>query len=229
MNRAHDAGHLGAQRRKIAADISIISYLFDLAAFPRIPVASDGDENCQGEALQQGVSHVLFPSHPACEKGPQACRFLEASDFVSGAADLAGTGEVDIKFAHFRSKKSAFAAPFEIIHAKAIGSVCFSARGHDASQGNNLCCQPFSAFATPLTPSVRNSSDHSSCLGIGEEFLARFQSGHLIQVHASLGVIYVSRIQTAKGSSMNGSHKSPIRLIKRPAVCAKEPRLEDPG
>ena len=45
MNCAHDAGHLGAQRRKIAADVSIISYLFDLAALPRIPVASDSDQN----------------------------------------------------------------------------------------------------------------------------------------------------------------------------------------
>src|SRR5712692_8945918 len=45
VNRAHDAGHLGAQRRKIAADVSIISYLFDLAALPRIPVASDSDQN----------------------------------------------------------------------------------------------------------------------------------------------------------------------------------------
>src|SRR6266567_8289676 len=45
MNRAHDAGHLGAQRCKVAADVSIISYLFDLAALPRIPVASDSDQN----------------------------------------------------------------------------------------------------------------------------------------------------------------------------------------
>src|SRR5258706_4629939 len=85
----------------------------------------------------------------------------------------------------------------------------FLGLGHDDSQGNNLCCQPFSAFATPLTPSVRNSSDHSSCLGIGEEFLARFHSDHLIQVHASLGVIYVSRIQTAKGSSYEWEPQEP--------------------
>src|SRR5580704_9379465 len=45
MNRAHDAGHLGAQRCKVAADVSIISYLFDLAALPRIPVASDSNQN----------------------------------------------------------------------------------------------------------------------------------------------------------------------------------------
>src|SRR6266852_4923233 len=45
VNRAHDAGHLGAQRRKIAADVSIISHLFDLAALPRISVASDRDQN----------------------------------------------------------------------------------------------------------------------------------------------------------------------------------------
>src|SRR5713101_6921818 len=45
VNRAHDAGHLRAQRRKVAAHVSIISYLFDLAALPRIPVASDSDQN----------------------------------------------------------------------------------------------------------------------------------------------------------------------------------------
>src|ERR1700688_633107 len=45
MNRAHDAGHLGAQRCQVAADVSVISYLFDLAALPRIPVASDSDQN----------------------------------------------------------------------------------------------------------------------------------------------------------------------------------------
>src|SRR6202162_10748 len=45
MNCAHDSGHLGAQRCKVAADVSIISYLFDLAALPRIPVASNGDQN----------------------------------------------------------------------------------------------------------------------------------------------------------------------------------------
>src|SRR5216684_846671 len=40
-----DGGHLRAQRCKVAADVSIISYLFDLAALPRIPVASDSDQN----------------------------------------------------------------------------------------------------------------------------------------------------------------------------------------
>src|SRR5882724_7524023 len=45
VNRAYDAGHFGAQRCKVAADVSIISDLFDLAALPRIPVASDGDQN----------------------------------------------------------------------------------------------------------------------------------------------------------------------------------------
>src|ERR1700750_254586 len=49
MNRAHDAGHLGTQRRKVAAHVSVIRYLFDLAALPRIPVASDGDQDRQSE------------------------------------------------------------------------------------------------------------------------------------------------------------------------------------
>src|SRR5712691_8033226 len=61
MNRAHDAGHLGAQRCKVAADVSIIGYLFDFAALPRIPVASDGDQNRQGERHDKERAYVLFP------------------------------------------------------------------------------------------------------------------------------------------------------------------------
>ncbi len=45
VDRAYDAGHLGAQRRKITADVRIIGYLFDVPAFPTIPVASDSDHN----------------------------------------------------------------------------------------------------------------------------------------------------------------------------------------
>jgi len=86
MNRAHDAGHLGAQRRKIAADVSIISYLFDLAALPRIPVASDGDEKLPGRALQQGVeSRTVSIQLPAKSAAPQRVGCLQESDKPAAA------------------------------------------------------------------------------------------------------------------------------------------------
>src|SRR5882757_202550 len=62
MNRAHHAGYLGAQRCKVAADVGIISHLFDLAALPGIPVASDGDQNRYRERHDKERSQVLFPS-----------------------------------------------------------------------------------------------------------------------------------------------------------------------
>src|SRR5205807_1951435 len=68
MNRAHDAGHLRAQRCKVAADVSIISYLFDLAALPRIPVASDSDQNRYAEHHDKKRSYVLFPSDTAVRR-----------------------------------------------------------------------------------------------------------------------------------------------------------------
>src|ERR1700733_3038187 len=43
LDCAHDARHFGTERSKVAANVSIICDLFDLAAFPRIPVARDGD------------------------------------------------------------------------------------------------------------------------------------------------------------------------------------------
>src|SRR5690348_3771463 len=73
MHCAYDASHLGAQRRDIAADVSIISYLYDLAALPRIPVTSDGDENCHGERHNKEGSQELFPSPSARRSG---CRLF---------------------------------------------------------------------------------------------------------------------------------------------------------
>src|SRR5258706_4651436 len=75
MNRAHDASHLGAQRRNIAADVCIISFLFDVPAFPPIPVASDGEENCQGECHNKERSHVLFPSDTVAGIGRRLVAF----------------------------------------------------------------------------------------------------------------------------------------------------------
>ena len=46
---AHDARNLGTERSKVAANVSIICDLFDLAAFPRIPVTRNGDQDCQSE------------------------------------------------------------------------------------------------------------------------------------------------------------------------------------
>src|ERR1700733_7430314 len=42
---AHDARYLRTERRKVAANVSIICNLFNLASFPRIPVTRDGDQN----------------------------------------------------------------------------------------------------------------------------------------------------------------------------------------
>src|ERR1700686_778331 len=49
IHRAHNACHLGTERSKVAANVSIICNLFDLATFPRIPVTCDGDQNGQSE------------------------------------------------------------------------------------------------------------------------------------------------------------------------------------
>src|SRR6267378_5746988 len=105
MNRAHDAGHLGAQRRKIAADVSIISYLFDLAALPRIPVASDGDENCQGERYNKEWSHVLFPSHPAARGGRRLVAFWRQRLRLGGCG-FSRYWRGGHQICSFRSKKS---------------------------------------------------------------------------------------------------------------------------
>jgi hypothetical protein len=55
-------------------------------------------------------------------------------------------------------------------------------------------------------------------LGIGEAFLARLHSDHLIQVPASSAVIYVSRIQAPKGSSHEWEPQEPVPFDRRSAV-----------
>src|SRR6266568_1553176 len=136
MNRADDAGHLGAQRRKIAADVRIISYLFDVPAFPTIPVASDGDENCQGERHNKEGSHVLFPFHPAARSSRRLVAFWRQG-LRHGGGGFSRYWRSGHQICSFSSKKSASAALFvtellrplclsKLIHAEAIGSVCFS-------------------------------------------------------------------------------------------------------
>src|ERR1700733_231069 len=45
VNCAHDGRHLGTERSKVAANVSIICDLFNLAALPRIPVTRNGDQD----------------------------------------------------------------------------------------------------------------------------------------------------------------------------------------
>src|SRR4029077_16238873 len=65
VNRAHDASHLGAERCKVTANVSIICDLFDLATLPSIPVPRDGDQNGESEQYHNEGSHVLLPSGTA--------------------------------------------------------------------------------------------------------------------------------------------------------------------
>src|ERR1700733_6029783 len=61
LDCAHDARHFGTERSKVAANVSIICDLFDLAAFPRIPVARDGDQNGQSEKHHKNGSYIVLP------------------------------------------------------------------------------------------------------------------------------------------------------------------------
>src|SRR5882672_3124357 len=61
IHRAYDACHLGAERSDVAANISIVGNLVDLATFPRIPVTCDGDQNGQSENHHQNWRHVALP------------------------------------------------------------------------------------------------------------------------------------------------------------------------
>ena len=46
---ADDGCHLRAKRSKVAANVSIVGHLFDLAAFPGIPATRDGDQDRQSK------------------------------------------------------------------------------------------------------------------------------------------------------------------------------------
>ena len=49
VDGAHDTRHLRTERGKVAANVSVIGGLFDLAAFPRIPITSNRDQDSQSE------------------------------------------------------------------------------------------------------------------------------------------------------------------------------------
>src|SRR5258706_9451533 len=111
VNRTHDGRHLGAQRRKGASDGSIISYLFDLAALPRIPVASDRDQNGQSEHHDKEGSHVLFPSGTAARSGRRFIAFGRQR-FRRGGGGSSRYWRGGHQICSFSSKKSANAALF---------------------------------------------------------------------------------------------------------------------
>src|SRR5258708_3325474 len=60
-HRAHDACHLGAERGKVAANVSIIRDLLYLSAFPCVPVTRDGDHNGHSEKHHENWSYVALP------------------------------------------------------------------------------------------------------------------------------------------------------------------------
>ena len=104
IHRAHDACHLGAERSKIAANVSIISNLFDFATFPRIPVTRDGDQDRQSEHYDEKRSRVLFQPGTVVRRGGSFVA-LRRRRFRHGSGDSAGTGEADIKFAPSSARK----------------------------------------------------------------------------------------------------------------------------
>src|SRR6266851_7178403 len=61
LHCAHDSRYLGTERGKVAANVSIICNLVDLATFPRIPVTCDGDQNGQSENHHENWRYVALP------------------------------------------------------------------------------------------------------------------------------------------------------------------------
>src|ERR1700731_256585 len=108
MHRAHDTGHLGAQRCKVAADVSVISHLFDFAALPGIPVASDGDQDRQGERHNKERSYELLPSGATVRgRGSFA---VSGQRFGHGGGGFSRYRRTGHYICSFSSKKSANAA-----------------------------------------------------------------------------------------------------------------------
>src|SRR4029077_14065724 len=66
---AHNACHLGTERSKVAANVSIICNLFDLATFPSIPVTCDGDQNSQSENHHENWRYVALPPGTSARNG----------------------------------------------------------------------------------------------------------------------------------------------------------------
>jgi len=86
--------------RNVAADVSIISYLFDLAALPRIPVASDRDQKRPERAPRQGGESRTF-FHPTLPRrsGRRFIAFREATVSSRGRRIQPILARADIKFA----------------------------------------------------------------------------------------------------------------------------------
>ena len=59
---SNDSGHLRTERREIAANISIVSNLFDMATFPGIPVPGNGNQDSQSEEYDQNGRKVFLPT-----------------------------------------------------------------------------------------------------------------------------------------------------------------------
>ena len=59
---ANNAGNLGAERREIASNVSVIGFLFRFAAFPGIPVPGNGDQDGESEQYNQNRRDVSLPT-----------------------------------------------------------------------------------------------------------------------------------------------------------------------
>ena len=53
LDRPHEPRHLGAQRRQIAPDVSVVRGLLDSLPLPRIPVARKGDDDRERQQENQ--------------------------------------------------------------------------------------------------------------------------------------------------------------------------------
>src|ERR1700674_3514440 len=69
LHRAHDSRYLGTERGNVAANVSIICNLVDLATFPRIPVTCDGDQNGQSENHHESWRYVALPPGTSARNG----------------------------------------------------------------------------------------------------------------------------------------------------------------
>jgi hypothetical protein len=94
----HNARHLGAERSQVAANVSIIRDLFNLAAFPCIPVTRDGDQNSQSEKQHENGRYIVLPPRTLA-RNYWSVSTVCGTGFATGGAGPGDTGEVDIRFA----------------------------------------------------------------------------------------------------------------------------------
>ena len=88
VDSAYDARHLGTERSEVTANVSVIRDLFDLPAFPRIPVARDGDQNSQREKQYKNGSYVVSPPRTSAPSSSSAGKRAATPHLGEERADL---------------------------------------------------------------------------------------------------------------------------------------------